>query len=123
MGDLNPLKTEIIVYRTMENVRNSILKCLKTRNGKIVVSDDNYIECEFGSLLKARMLGEFFIKKETLPRKAEINLEKLNNRETKVNIFIKDTHKYGIKVGYIKKYEKVLNKDLDTIIAVLNENE
>lgn len=123
MGDLNPLKIEVMAYGNMENVRNSILKCLKTRNGKIVVSDDNYIECEFGSLLKARMLGEFFIKKETLPRKAEINLEKLNNSETKVNIFIKDTHKYGIKVGYIKKYEKVLNEDLDTIIAVLNENE
>lgn len=123
MGDLNPLKIEVMAYGNMENVRNSILKCLKTRNGKIVVSDDNYIECEFGSLLKARMLGEFFIKKETLPRKAEINLEKLNNSETKVNIFIKDTHKYGIKVGYIKKYEKVLNEDLDTIITTLNENE
>jgi hypothetical protein len=121
MGNVNPLKTELIVNKNIESVKNSIVNCLKTRNGKIIVSDDDYIECEFGSLLKARMFGEFFIKKETLPRKAEINLEKLNDKKTKINIFIKDTHKYGIKAGYINKYEKVLNKDLDTITNAINE--
>ncbi len=121
MGNINPSKTELTVTKNIESVRNSILTCLKTRNGKIIVSNDNYIECELGSLLKARVLGEFFIKKETLPRKAEINLEKLDNGEIKVNIFIKDTHKYGIKMGYIKKYEKVLNDDLEMIISAINK--
>jgi hypothetical protein len=123
MGSVDPVEKEFIVNKNIESVRNSILNRLGTMKGKIVISDDNYIECDFGSLLKARLLGEFFVSKETLPRKAEINLEDMNNSETKLRIFIKDTHQYGIKTGYIKKYEKALKNDLDLIIDSINETD
>lgn len=45
------------------------------------------------------------------------------NIDTKVRIFIKDTHQYGIKVGYIKKFEKALSNDLDSIMDVIKESD
>lgn len=58
-----------------------------------------------------------------MSRKAEINLEDVDNIDTKVRIFIKDTHQYGIKVGYIKKFEKALSNDLDSIMDVIKESD
>lgn len=52
-------KSSKLIVKNIENVRKNILKCLKTRKGKFSVLNDNYIECELGSLFKVRMLESF----------------------------------------------------------------
>ncbi|WP_321421369.1 hypothetical protein [uncultured Methanobacterium sp.] len=116
---VNPVNRELVVNKDIGNVRIDLVKGLKSMKGKITTSDENFIECDFGSLFKSRMLGEFFVNKNTLPRRALINLEKAGENRTMVKIFIKDTHKYGVKIGYNGKYEEALRDDFVGIMNIL----
>ena len=116
---IRPVEKEITIKKNIEDIRQDIIKQIENMNGKIVKNEKNYIESDFGSLLKSRLLGEFFVSTATLPKKAEINLESTGDNETKVKILVRDTHKYGIKAGYVKKYEKALQEVADSISGVL----
>ena len=119
MGSVTPVEKELIVGKGIEEVKLAIIKQLETMKGKIVKSDEAYIECDFGSLLKSRLLGELFVSKATLPKKAEIHIEGIGSNETKVKTVVRDTHKYGIKRGYVKKYEKALQEVVDSIVGAI----
>lgn len=119
MGSVTPAEKELIVRKSIEEVRLSIIKQLETMKGKVVKSDELYIECDFGSLLKSRLLGEFWVSKATLPKKAEIRLQVIGNNETKVKILVRDTHKYGVKWGYVKKYENALQEVANSILEAI----
>lgn len=119
MGSITPVEKELIVGKGIEEVKLAIIKQLETMKGKIVKSDEAYIECDFGSLLKSRLLGELWVSKATLPKKAEIHIEGIGSNETKVRTVVRDTHKYGIKRGYVKKYEKALQEVVDSIVDAI----
>lgn len=119
MSDVKPVEKELTVRKGLKEVKLAIIKHLETMKGKVVKSDATYIECDFGSLLKSRLLGEFWVSKATLPKKAEFHLEDIGNNETKVKIFVRDTHKYGVKWGYVKKYEKALQEAANSIVGAI----
>lgn len=119
MGGVTPVEKELTVRKGIKEVKLAIIQQLEIMNGKIAKSNEDYIECDFGSLLKSRVLGEFWVSKTTLPKKVKINLEGVNDNSTKVKILVIDTHKYGIKWGYVKKYEKALQEVADPIIRAI----
>jgi hypothetical protein len=116
MSSVKPVEKELTVKKNIEEVNADIMNLLAIMKGKFVKYEENYIECDFGSLLKSRLIGEFWVSKATLPKKAEIHLEGIDGKVTKVKIHIKDTHKYGVKWGYVKKYEEALQEVADSIV-------
>ena len=119
MSGVSPIHREMTVQKTVSEVRDIIMSKLQLLNGKVVESTDKSIECDFGSLLKSRLLGEFWISKSTLPKKVIINLEHVENAGTRITLDVRDTHKYGVKWGYVKKYEKALEELSDSILSAL----
>lgn len=118
-GKVKPIERELTVGKSIREVKSNIITQLEIMKGKIIKSDKNYIECDLGSLLRSRLIGEFWVSKNTLPKKVEIRLELINKNETKVKIFVRETHKYGLKTGYVKKYEQALQEVSDSIIAAI----
>ena len=80
MSSVTPVEKEVTVRRGISEVKLTIIKQLETMNGEIVKSDRDYIECDFGSLAKSRIIGEFWVSKATLPKKVKINLVRIVNR-------------------------------------------
>ncbi len=119
MSKINPVEKEIYVNKCINETNNLIRTQLRNMKGKIVNYNENYIECKLGSLAKSRIIGEFFVSKETLPKKAEIYLNPVNKDSTNVKILISDTHRFGIKIGYVKKYENALNDAANSIVSVV----
>jgi hypothetical protein len=117
MSEVNPVHRETTVTKTVSEVRDIITSRLQFLKGKIVMSDDMSMECDFGSLLKSRLLGEFWVSKSTLPKKAMINLKDAESGHTLITLDMRDTHKYGVKWGYVKKYEKALEELADSILS------
>lgn len=119
MSSVTTAKKELTAKKSIKEVKLAIIQQLEIMKGKVVKSDKSYIECDFGSLLTSRLLGEFWVSKATLPKKAEIHLDGIGSNETKVKILVKDTHKYGVKWGYVKKYEEALQEVVDSIIGAI----
>ena len=119
MSDVTPVVKELITRKTIEDARMAIIRQLEAAGGKIIKSDEAYIECDFGSLLLSRIIGEFWVPRNMLPKKAEIHLEPTENNGTKVKILIRDTHKYGIILGYVKKYENALQDVADSVLSAI----
>jgi len=119
MSSVTPAEKEWTEMKDIKQVKSATMKQLETMKGKIVKSDEAYIECDFGSLLKSRFIGEFWVSKATLPKRAEIRFNIMGNNETKVRILVRDTHKYGVKWGYVKKYEEALQEVADSIVGAI----
>lgn len=117
MSGVNPVHRETTVKKNLSEVKDIITSRLQLLKGKVVRSDDTSIECDFGSLLKSRLLGEFWVSKSTLPKKAVINLQDAENGDTRITLDVRDTHKYGVKWGYVKKYQKALEELADSILS------
>ena len=117
MSEVNPVHRETTVTRGVSEVRDMITSRLQFLKGKIVRSDGTSIECDFGSLLKSRLIGEFWVSKSTLPKKAMIGLKDAESGHTRITLDLLDTHKYGVKLGYVKKYEKALEELADSILS------
>lgn len=122
MSGLNPVHRETVVTKPVSEVRDIIASRLQILKGKIVRSDDMSIECDFGSLLKSRLLGEFWVSRSTLPKRAMTNFKDTESGHTYVTLDVRDTHKYGVKWGYFEKYEKSLEELADSILSAFNEN-
>jgi hypothetical protein len=69
MSGIKKIHKEITIDRPTFEVKEIVLSRLQLLKGDIMKLDSNYIECGFGSLLKSRLLGEFFVSKTTLPKK------------------------------------------------------
>ena len=117
MSKVKPIHNEVSVKKNIPEIRDIITEKLQTLNGKIVQSGDSRIECDFGSLMKSRLVGEFWVSKSTLPKKAIIKLSQLEGGRTKITLDIHDTHKLGFKRGFVKKYEKALSELADSILS------
>ena len=124
MSKINPVLREVVVPKSISEVRETLMTILPRLNGNIEHSDENIIECNFGSLLKSRLIGEFWVSKSTLPKKAIIQLQYSEHSGTTIILRVIDTHKYAIlKLGFVKKYEQALEELLDSILSALNTPE
>lgn len=121
MSGVNPVHREITVRKSVPEVRGDIASKLALLKGKLVLSNDTGTECDFGSLLRSRLLGEFWVSKSTLPKKAIIKIEDAKNGLTRITIDVRDTHKWGAKWGYVKKYEQALEELSDAILSGLQD--
>ena len=117
MIKINPAHDEITLNKTITEAKQTIVTKLLQLKGKVVRNDETQIECEFGSHLKSKLLGELFVSGETLPKKAVIILSEVKEHKTKVSMTVTDTHKFGFKAGFVKKYEQALKKLVESIAA------
>jgi hypothetical protein len=115
MFNVTPVEKEWKVQKNIDEVNAALIRVLKSLKGKVAESNGNYIRCEFGSLLISRLAGELLVSKGTLPKRAEIHLERLGGSETRLKLRVRDTHKYGLKTLYISKYEEALEELVDSI--------
>ena len=116
MGGINPVHREVTVAKTISEARQSIMATLQMLRGKVATFGDSSIECDFGSLLKSRLIGEFWVSKATLPKRATITLKQAESGATAITVDVRDTHKYGVKWGYETKYEQALGELADSIL-------
>lgn len=115
MSKIQPVQKEWSVDKTPDEVRNALLTALQSLRGNVVQSTGTYIECDLGSLLISRLLGEFWVSRGILPKRAELTLERIAEDQTKVRLVVKDRHKFGLKVGFVKKYEQALEEIAEAI--------
>jgi hypothetical protein len=110
MSKINPVHKQFTLEKPIVEAKQNIITKLLQLKGKVVLNDETQIECEFGSHLKSKLLGELFVSGETLPKKAVINFSERKNSSTHISVHITDTHKYGFKAGLVKKYEQALQE-------------
>lgn len=108
MSKITPANKEITISKPIAEAKDIIITKLLQLKGKVIRNDDTQIECEFGSHLKSKLLGELFVSGATLPKKVVINFEGNNNDKTKISVQVTDTHKFGFKADFVNKYEQAL---------------
>jgi hypothetical protein len=118
MSEVKPVHKELTVGKDIPDVRAALLKRVQMLDGRVVRSEGNSIVCDFGSLLRSRLVGEFWVSKATLPKQAVIQME-VASGGTMLVLDIKDTHKYGFKLGYVKKYEEALQELSEYLLSAI----
>ena len=119
MSEVKPVHKELTVGKDIPDVRVALLKRVQMLNGRVVRSEGNSIACDFGSLLLSRLVGEFWVSKATLPKQAVIQMEAASSGGTRLVLDIKDSHKYGFKLGYVKKYEEALQELSELLLSAI----
>lgn len=117
MSEIAPVHRAMIVKKSTAEAESLIRTRIQQLNGKVVRSDSKSIECDFGSLLKSRLFGEFFVSTSTLPKKAVVTFEDGGDGQSKITVVVRDRHKYGLKLGYVKKYETALLQLSESLLA------
>jgi hypothetical protein len=118
MSSVMPIHKELTIGRELPAVQAALLQRIKMLDGRLVHSDGNSIVCDFGSLLQARLVGEFWVSKATLPKQAAIQMQPANGG-THLVLDIKDTHKFGFKWGFEKKYQEALQELSEYILSAV----
>ena len=119
MSELKPFHKELTVGKDIPDVRAALLKRIQMLDGRIIRSESNSIVCDFGSLLQSRLVGEFWVSKATLPKQAVIQMQAASSGGTLLVLDIKDMHKYGFKLGYVKKYEEALQELSELLLSAI----
>lgn len=117
MSSIKPATREVTLKVSASDARATILEQISLLNGRIVPTSESTIEVDFGSLLKSRLLGEFWVSKSTLPKRAAIEIEGTRDRGSRVKVVVRDTHQWGVKWGYRDKYEQSLQELADLILV------
>jgi hypothetical protein len=73
MSSITPAVKELVVRKPVEETRAAILKQLQAIEGRIIKSDEAYIECDFVSLLLSRIIGELWVPGTILPNNSLIS--------------------------------------------------
>jgi hypothetical protein len=116
MSNIEPVERKWRVNISLDEARTALVKTLEFLKGRRdMKSSGAYIEYNFGSLLRSRLLGEFWVSRETLPKKVEIYLARINESQTEVNLLIRETHKYAFKWGFVDKYKRAIQELADAI--------
>jgi hypothetical protein len=116
MSGIMPVQSVITTTKDFDAVRRHISSVVQSRRGSIVEFDERRVVCDFGSLKKSRLVGEFWVSKETLPARATILMRPGPNGGTQVKVEVVDTHKLGLKAGFVRKYEEAL-KDISNLLV------
>ena len=118
MSAVQPVHKELTVGRDLPAVQAALLQRLKMLDGRLVRSEGNSIVCDFGSLLQSRLVGEFWVSKATLPKQAVILMQPASGG-TRLVLDITDTHKFGFKWGFEKKYQEALQELSEYILSAV----
>ena len=110
MSAVTPVHKQLTIGKDIPVIRPALLERVQMLDGRIVRSEGNTIVCDFGSLLQSRLVGEFWVSKATLPKQAVIQMQAASGGGTMLVLDIKDTHKFGFKWGFEKKYEEALQE-------------
>lgn len=116
MSSVKPVHLEMTVAKSVSEVRSALTSKVSLLKGRIVGSNDTGLECKFGSLLVSRLLGELWVPKATLPKRATIKIEEVQENQTRVTLDVRDAHKWGVKWGYMTKYERALEELADSLL-------
>lgn len=119
MSEVRPVHKELTVGKELPEVSDAILKRVIMLDGRVARLENNTLECNFGSLLQSRLVGEFWVSKATLPKQALIRMEASDNGGTRLVLDIKDTHNYGFKWGFVTKYEEALEELAGFILSAV----
>ena len=122
MSTVPPVHKELTIATAESDLRTALLKRVQMLGGRIVPSEgigDNTIICDFGSLLQSRLIGEFWVSKATLPKQAVIQLQPASGGGTRLVLDVKETHKFGVKWGYEKKYEEALQELSEHLLSAM----
>ena len=122
MSAVKPVHRELTIGKDIPELRAAIIKRVQMLDGRIVRSEateSNAIVCDFGSLLQSRLVGEFWVSKATLPKQAVIQMQSTSGGSTLLVLDIKDTHKFGFKLGFVKKYEEALQELSEFILSAV----
>lgn len=112
-------------YRTVTSPESTvalheiIARAVQACGGKVTRSDANLLESKFGTLLWSRIIGEFWVPNSWLPKRATVRIELREGGGTRVDIEVVDAHKWGIKWGYVGKYEQALQELAARIAAAI----
>jgi hypothetical protein len=63
------------------------------------------------------LLGELFVSASVLPKKAIINFIEKENSKTQIAVQVTDTHKFGLKAGFVNKYQGALEELANSILS------
>ena len=125
MTAVTPVHRELTVAKAVPDLRSALLKRLQMLDGRIVRSagtagtGGDTIVCDFGSLLQSRLVGEFWVSKATLPKRAVIQMQAASDGSTHLVLEIQDTHKLGFKWGFVQKYEEALQELSEYILSAI----
>lgn len=119
MSAVKPVHRELTIGKDILVVSAMLLKILQMLDGRIIRSESNSIVCDFGSLLQSRLVGEFWVSKDTLPKQAVIQMQAVTGGGTRLVLDIKDTHKFGFKWGFVSKYEEALQELSESILSAV----
>ncbi|MGA2061720.1 MAG: hypothetical protein ABSG67_14640 [Thermoguttaceae bacterium] len=119
MSGVNPVYKEVVVTKSISEVRENILKILQALGGKIAYADDKHIQCDFGSSWQTKVFGAFWVSESRLPKRVTLGFQNAENESIKINVEVRDNLKYVLKFGFVKKYEKSLVDLANTIISLL----
>jgi len=119
MSEVKPVHKELTVGMDIPDLRAALLQRVQMLDGRVVRSEGDSMVCDFGSLLQSRLLGEFWVSKATLPKQAFIQMQTAGGGSTRLVLDIKDTHKFGFKWGFVKKYEEALQELSEFILFAI----
>jgi len=118
MSTVKSVHKELTIGKDIPAVQAALLKRVQMLDGRIARSESNTIVCDFGSLLQSRLVGEFWVSKATLPKQAVIQMQ-ASNAGTSLILDVKDTHKFGFKWGFEKKYEEALQELSEYLLSAI----
>ncbi len=118
---MKPIKCQIEVSSSDTQIKRAIIATVKTLGGVAEQSGECF-EIRLGSLLKSRLLGEFWVSRSTLPKIVRISIGGSEAGHTCVTLDVASAHKFGIKLGYKKKYALALQEVSDVFINAIRSS-
>lgn len=118
MADVTAVTRNLQTLEKRENIEKKLIEEAGSIKGRVVNQEEDFIELDFGSLLRSRLLGEFWVSRDTLPKRARIQLT-ISKHGMDINIAVVHTHRYGVMAGYKKKYQQALEETADRIVWLI----
>jgi len=92
---------------------------LLRKDATLLEADSRRIEAVLGSEARTRLLGGFFVSKETLPVKLTLQMNE-SASGTEIDATIQDNFGPGIRTGMVGKYKEYMTNLFNLLAAVLD---
>src|ERR1043166_505842 len=106
---IETVETNVLTSSSTTDAREKIIECLSAQGGKITSESSQEVAATFGSNLKMRFVGLPFAGVDTFPREVIVKLSEVG-AETQIAITVRDTAGFGSRMGYIKVFELLMQK-------------
>jgi hypothetical protein len=105
---VQPAVRELRVARHIEQVHEAALRTVAAAGGTVKRSVPGEIEASFGSWFKTRLLGAFFLSRDTWPKRLRIVLTAADGQTTHVTVRAEDAFGFGLRTGIAGRYRESL---------------